>query len=114
MTVREMIADANRELLSGEVSPERARHLLNRLSALLSNTINEIREADAEFAVVYLHCLETCEAANRAKIQAECTPEYKRKREAQDTKKIAELLISSLKYQIKSLSDEMRLGGGSH
>lgn len=113
MTVRAMVAEVQRELLVGDIRPERARELLHRLSSLLGNCNNEIREADAVYSVVLLQCLDSAEAANRAKIRAECSPEYQRKREARDTKELVKELIASLKYQIRSLSDEMRLGGAA-
>lgn len=112
MTVREMIAEAQREILGADISPERARALLHRLSALVGNINAEIREADAAYNVVLLGFLDTETKANRAKIRSECSPEYQRKREARDAKECVVDLIASLKYQIKSLSDEMRLSGG--
>ena len=114
MTVREMVAEAQREMLPGDISPERARHLLPRLSALISNINAEIRAADYAYNVVLLGCLKSEAKANRAKILAECSPEYQRKREARDAKEVVTDLISALKCQLRSLSDEMRLGGGIH
>ena len=94
-----------------DLQPDRAAELLNQLSALLGNVNDTIREADVAFAGVLLAHLESEEAANRAKIRAETTPEYLRKREARDTKELAIELIRSLKYFLKAKQDEWRYAG---
>ncbi len=68
-----------------------------------------MREADAAFAVVLLAYLESEEAASRAKIRAEITPEYARKREARDTRELAIELCRSLKYFLKAKQDEYQM-----
>jgi hypothetical protein len=97
------------EIAAGELPPLRAADLLGRLTALLGNCNDEIRVADMEFAVVLLTHLDGEEAANRAKIRAETTPEYLRKREARDVKELVVELIRSLKYILKAHEEEMRL-----
>jgi hypothetical protein len=97
------------ELRDTDVSPERACVLLAKLTALLGNCNDEIRRADAAYAVVLLRHLEGEEAANRAKIRAETTEEYERKREARDTKELVVELVRSLKYILRSQEEEMRL-----
>lgn len=110
MTVRDMIRAIQTEVrVTADLQPDRAAELLNRLTALLGNVNDEIREADAEYAVVLLQHLESEEAANRAKIRAETTPAYQRKREARDTKELAIELARSLKYFLKAKAEEMRL-----
>lgn len=110
MTVRERVHSAQREIRDGgELLPQRAAQLLMELTALLGNCFEEIREADHAYAVVLLHELRTAEKANRAKIQAETSPEYERKREARDTRELVQELIGSLKYYLRSLEAEMRL-----
>jgi hypothetical protein len=94
-----------------DLQPDRAAELLNKLSALLGNVSDEIREADAAFAAVLLKHLESEEAANRAKIRAETTPEYLRKREARDLRELAIELIRSLKYFLQAKRDEWRYAG---
>ena len=108
MSVREMVRQAQAEM-RGELAPSRARELLSMLTALLGNVNAESREADMAYNVVLLAHLDSSEKANRARIRAESTPEYLRKREASDTK--AEIIesVRSLKKCIDSLSDEMRL-----
>jgi hypothetical protein len=88
---------------------DRAAELLNRLTAILGNCNDQIREADLAYAEVLIKLLDSEEAANRAKIRAETTPEYQRKREARDTKELAVELTRSLKYFLRSKEEEMRL-----
>ncbi len=112
MTVRKLVATAQTEIRdTADLQPERARALLAHLSALLGNINDEIRKADGAYADVLLRCLESEEAANRAKVRAECSPEFQRKREARDTKELAVELIRSLKYLLRSVEEEMRLAG---
>jgi hypothetical protein len=107
---RELVTDIARELRIGDLLPERGRQLLTKLTALMGNCNQEIREADAEYAVVLLRYLDGSEAASRAKIRAEVTAEYKRKREAHDTKELTVEMIRSLKVILRSVDEEMRLG----
>ncbi len=81
------------------------------LSALLGNCNDEIRKADASYAEVLLRFLESEDAANRAKVRAECSPEFQRKREARDTKELVIEMVRSLKYLLRSVEEEMRLAG---
>lgn len=96
---------------SSDLQPDRAAELLNQLASLLGNCSDAIREADAAYAAVLLKYLESTEAANRAKIRAETTPEYQRKREARDTKELAKELIGTLKYFLRAKQDEYRYAG---
>jgi hypothetical protein len=110
LTVRERVKSAQREIRDGgELLPMRATQLLMELTALLGNCSEEIREAEAAYAVVLLRELDQNEKANRARIRAETSEEYARKREARDTKELVSELISSLKYLLRALQEEMRL-----
>jgi hypothetical protein len=60
------------------------------------------------FAKVLLQCLDSDEAASRAKIRAETTPEHERKREARDTKELVVHMIGSLKYFLKGKETEWK------
>ena len=109
MTVREMIRGIQVEVRAGELQPDRASELLNQLTALIGNCLEEVREADYAYNVVLLGCMNGSEAANRATIKAKTTPEYLRLREAQDTKTLAVELTRSLKYFLRAKTEEMRL-----
>lgn len=109
LTVRDMVAEMQREMRSEDLTPEVARGLLTKATSLFGNCLVEVREAEQDYAQVFLKCLESEEAAARAKIRAECTPEYQRKREARDTKELVLEMIRSLKYFLRSLEEEMKL-----
>lgn len=110
-SVRGLIRDIQIELRDGsaELHPDHAAGLLTQLTALLGNINEEIRAADMEYAVVLLQHLDTEDSANRAKIRAETSAEYLRKREARDTKELALEMIRSLKYFLRCKEEEMRL-----
>lgn len=108
MTVREMIAAIQDELLS-DLQPIRAAELLVKGTSLLGNCAAEIRDADAKYNLVLLDCLKTEEKANRARIVAETTPAYARKREARDTQELLVEMIRSLKYFLRVQEEEMKL-----
>lgn len=107
-TVRELVHQMQREVRDTDLQPDRAAELLNRLCALTGNIADEIRQADMEYARVLLIHLEMEERANRAKIKAETTPEYLRKREARDLKELATEMIGSLKYYLRAKAEEIR------
>jgi hypothetical protein len=109
-TVRGLVRDIQREVLeSADLQPDRAAELLNHLTALLGNCNDELRASDLEYKRVLLACLKTNEAANRARIEAETSPEYVRRQEAQHLKELTIELIRSLKMFLKSKQEEMRL-----
>lgn len=97
------------EIRDTDLGPERACVLLAKLTALLGNCNSELTDAEFAYNVVYLQHFETEGVANRAKIRAEVTPEYRRKREAKDATVLVERLIQSLKVIIRQHSEEMRL-----
>ena len=110
MTVRDLIKSMQSEIRdTADLLPSRAAELLTKLTALLGNCNDEIREADHAYAVVLLQFLDADEAANRARIRAETSMPFLRKREARDTKELVIELIRSLKYFLKAKEEEMRL-----
>lgn len=108
-TVREWVAEIQIEMRDTPVDPTRACELLSTLTALLGNCNDEIRIADQDYAALLLKHLESSEAANRARIRAETSPEFERKRTARDTKELVVELVRSLKYLLRSTQEEMRL-----
>ncbi len=110
MTVRDLVKAFQQEIQrTDDLQPDRAADLLNKLTALIGNVNDEIRAADSEYAVTLLHYLETEQKANRARIRAEISPEYRRKQEARDTKELVVELSRSLKYFLKAKSEELQL-----
>lgn len=110
MTVRELVRSYQAEIQrAADLQPERAADLLMKLTALMGNCADEIREADSEYAVTLLHWLDTEAKANRARIRAEISPEFRRKQEARDTKELVIELARSLKYFLRAKSDELQM-----
>lgn len=108
-TVRELVRGYQREIQqTADLLPDRAAEILMRLTALMGNCADEIREADAEYAVTLLHFLDTEKKANRARIRAEISPEFRRKQEARDTSTLIVELTRSLKYFLRVKSDELQ------
>lgn len=108
MTITEMVLEIQNEVLNTDLQPERAAELLTRLSALTGNILDEMRKRDLEYNKVLLHNLDIEEKANRAKIVAECTPEYDAKRKAYNIRIVADELIKSLKYLLRAKEAEYR------
>jgi hypothetical protein len=108
-SVRDLVRGMQSEIRETDLQPERACVLLARLTALLGNCNSEVTDAEIAYNEHLLACLNADEAANRAKIRAETSPEYRRKREARDTKELVVELVRSLKYILRSAEEEMRL-----
>ena len=108
-SVRDRIKAIQRDILAGAVTPEQSRQWLITLTALLGNVTDEQRLADHEYKLVLLGCLQSDEAANRARIRAEVTPQYQRAREAKDTADLVLEMIRSCKVFTRSLDEELRL-----
>jgi hypothetical protein len=111
MSVRDLVRQAQAEMLKGDMTPDRQREWQSKLTALLGNCMTEIREADALYASVLLDVMTTEQKANRARIVAETTPAYARKKEAHDTEKLVQEMLRTLRANMRSLSDEMRMAG---
>ena len=79
------------------------------LTALLGNCTEVYREADLSYKPVLLKHLQAGGAANRARIEAECSPEYACLREAKDYLVLVQQLIVTCRAYLRSLDEEMRL-----
>jgi len=108
-TIRDHVRAIQAEVAkAADLLPDRAAELLMESTALMGNVNDEIREADSAYAVILLHELDTCEKANRARIKAETSTAYQRKREARDTHELLVELARSLKYFLRAKADESR------
>lgn len=107
MTVRERIKGLQTSMLAGNVTPELARQCLMQITGLLGYVLDESREADSEFNAVLVGFLDSDEAANRARIRAQASPQYARAREAKDCEKLVDEMIRSCKVYLKSLDTEI-------
>ena len=87
VSVRDLVRGIQREMRdSVDLLPDRAAEMLNQATALLGNVLDELRAADMDYKRILLHSLRTAEKANRAKIEAETSPQYARFQEARDMK----------------------------
>jgi hypothetical protein len=77
-----MIEQLRREVRDTDLPPTRAAEVLSKLTALMGNVLEEIRDAEMLYNRVLLAHLDSDEAANRAKIRAQVTPEYTRANDA--------------------------------
>ena len=111
MSIREQIKVIQQEIGQGDIPPTRAVEMLNQLSALLGNINDQIILCDNSYAKRLLLEYEESEKANRAKIKAEISDEYRDKMVARATKELTVELIRSLKYFIRSLETVYREGG---
>jgi len=108
VTIRERVKVIQTTLREGP-TPGVVRESMITLTALLGNVTDEQRAADHEYKLVLLGCLQGDEAANRARIRAEVTPQYQRSREAKDTADLVVEMVRSCKVYLRSLDEEMRL-----
>jgi len=108
-SVRDLVRRIQGELRDGALTPDLARESLVTLTALIGNVNDELRMADHAFKVVLLRCLDVHSKANRARIEAEVSPEYQRAREAKDTGTLVQEMIRSCRAYLRSLDEEMRL-----
>jgi hypothetical protein len=108
-TVRDLTAAIRHEVRAGDLAPGRAGELATQLAALLANICAEIRAADMAYNEVFADMLDQEGKANRAKIRAELTPAYARKREAHDEHTVTLELIRSLRKMQDTFREEMRL-----
>lgn len=109
-TIREIIQNDQNEILKGNLLPIRAAEILTEISALIGNLNDEITKRDMDYNKVLLDWYDKEEIANRAKIRANITPEYEAMRIARNTKDLAIELIRSLKYFLKAMGDEYKVG----
>lgn len=109
MTIRERVRKIQKELRDDALTPGLTRESLVQLTAILGNIHDEQRKADHEYKLVLLDSLKAHGKANRARIEAEVTPEYQRAREAKDTAELVVEMIRSCKAYLRSLDQEMQL-----
>lgn len=109
LTIRERVRAIQKQLRDGALTPDMARESQIQLTALMGNVQDEQREADGIYKVVLLAHMRNEAKANRARISAEVTDEYKRAREASDTAKLVQEMIRSCRAYLRSLDEEMRL-----
>jgi hypothetical protein len=104
-----MVSEIQVAIRDTDLAPMQAAEYLNKLSALYGNCMKEAREAEMDWNVTLNEHMKGDEPANRATIRAKTTPQYARKREAEDTCKLVLEMVRSLKALIRLSEEEMRL-----
>lgn len=110
MTIREMIAEIQKEVRDTDLSPGRASELLNQLSALLGNVNDEVINRQMEYGQYVFDLSEKLEfkVVSKAKLKGETSSLYKDLLIAKSTKELVESMIGSLKYYLRSKEHEFR------
>ena len=85
------------------------RESLVTLTGLLGYIGQEVRESDLAYKRELQRCLLAHAKANRARIEAETSPEYARMLEAKGAEREVVEMIRSCRAYLRSLDEEMRL-----
>lgn len=109
MNVRERIKALQTRLRDEAVTPQLARDALVQLTALSGNVADAVRAYEAAYRAVLAACFEAEGKANRAKVKAEASDEYKAWREAKDTQELVKQLIVTCRAFLRSIDEEARL-----
>jgi hypothetical protein len=109
MTARERLRVIERAMLVGGLPPSRVRDFLSIATAILGSCNREVTEADLAFNSFLAGCRRNCKTAAQARIEAEDSPQYRRKREAEAEQANCEETVRTLKAMLKSLDSEMHL-----
>lgn len=108
-SMRERIEAVRQRLLAPSLTPAEAREALVQVTALWACLLEEAREAELAYKPVLLAHLRSEASANRARMAAECSPEFARYRMARDLEKFGLELIRACKTYLRSLEEELRL-----
>lgn len=107
-SVREMIKDLQTEVRETDVTAVRAAEILSTLSSLLGNVNDNIAGKQMLYNRTLLGLLDASKTAAKAKMQAECTPEFESLLEAKNTRELTLEMMRSMKYLIKCKIEEQR------
>lgn len=108
MTIRDRIFEIQNKLALGIVQVTEATEMLNQLSALYGNVLDEVQKRELAYNAILLMFLDSEAKANRAKIKAQVSPEYQSLVEAQNTEKLTLQMIRSLNRFIDQKKEEAR------
>ena len=109
LTIRDRVRKVQRELVDGGLTPDLTRESLVTLTGLLGYIGQEVRESDLAYKRELQRCLLAHAKANRARIEAETSPEYARMLEAKGAEREVVEMIRSCRAYLRSLDEEMRL-----
>lgn len=108
-TIRDHIRKIERAMLQGGLHPAQVREFLSITTALLGSCNREVVEADLAFNSFLAGCKRSANSAAAARIEAEDSEQYRRKREAEAEQANCEEMVRTLKVLLKSLDSEMRV-----
>ncbi len=109
-TIRDRVRVIERAMLAGNLPGARVREYLSVATALLGWCGRECVEADLAFNAFLAGCRRDGDkSAAAARIEAEDSPHYRRKREAEAEQANCEEIIRSLKVMLRSLNEEARV-----
>ena len=110
-TVRERIKDYQSEILSGNLNPDRLSEMLLEITALIGNIGDYITDCEMSYNKVLDNFYEREETANRAKIKADISNEYKEMKQAKTIEKVAIGVERAIKYRLRVMASEWQAGG---
>jgi hypothetical protein len=108
-TIRDRVRVIERAMLVGGLHPSQAREFLSVATALLASCGREVVEADLAFKSFLAGCKRNGDSAAAARIEAEDSPQYRRKREAEQEQANCDEIVKSLKVMLRSLDSEMKV-----
>lgn len=108
MTVRDRVRSIYKLLREAALTPDLARESEAELTGLWGSCMEEQREAELAYYPVLLACKQSAGAANRAEIEAKCTPQFARLREAQDYAEMAKQGMTTCRGYLRSLDAERK------
>src|SRR5687767_1417411 len=106
-TVRDRLRVIERAMLVGSLQPAQVRDFLSIATALLASCGREVVEADLSFNAFLAGCRRNVKTAAQARIEAEDSPQYRRKREVEAEQANCEQVVMTLKAMLRSLDSEM-------
>lgn len=108
MTVRDRIKKAQMVLSHGTPELSIARDIYAELSALTGNCQDELRAADAEYDGQLFRDVEDCGSVAKGTIKSRLSPQWARKREAEDVLALNERLVKTLDRLVFSMGMELK------
>jgi uncharacterized protein YlzI (FlbEa/FlbD family) len=106
--IKNKIIALRNEIQDGNLDPYRVSEMLVELTSLFANANEEVIDASLEYNRKLLVISEDSESVAKAKLKAETTEEWRRKRQAENLKEWCVEMIRSLKYFIKSKIEELK------
>ena len=108
-TIRDRIRLIERAMLVGGLPPAAVREYLSIATALLGSCNREVVEADLSFNAFLAGCRRQSKTSAEARMEAEDSLQYRRKREAEAEQANCEEMVRTLKTLLRSLDSEMRV-----